>query len=97
MDMGRPELCPWSSPARRASADATIAPPPSSSCSFPQRLVHGEYAVTDVSMGNPHAVVFVSDLEAFLRDGRFQAEGPQLSALREVFPEGANAEFAQVS
>lgn len=52
--------------------------------------------MTDISMGNPHAVVFVDDLETFLPVA-FPDEGPQLSTYHEIFPEGANAGFAQVS
>jgi diaminopimelate epimerase len=86
VDMGKPELFPWSS---KAFSSKKIP--------FPLQLVHNEYLVTDVSMGNPHAVVFVDNLESFLCDGVFQMEGPKLSTYHEIFPDGTNAEFAQVS
>eukprot|EP00602_Paraphysomonas_sp_CaronLab_P007079 CAMPEP_0185027560 /NCGR_PEP_ID=MMETSP1103-20130426/12822_1 /TAXON_ID=36769 /ORGANISM="Paraphysomonas bandaiensis, Strain Caron Lab Isolate" /LENGTH=286 /DNA_ID=CAMNT_0027561635 /DNA_START=38 /DNA_END=898 /DNA_ORIENTATION=- len=84
VDMGTPKLNPWSK-----KTDIFI----DSCCSFPTHLCHGEYAVTDVSMGNPHAVVFVPRLEAFLPI--FENEGRALSE-HNIFPDGANAEFVQV-
>ena len=47
--------------------------------------------VTGVSMGNPHAVVFVDDLETF----PFNRLGPALSS-HSLFPNQCNAEFVQV-
>lgn len=47
--------------------------------------------ITAVSMGNPHAVVFLPDLEDF----HFELLGPVLSGHKR-FPEGVNAGFAQV-
>ena len=50
-----------------------------------------DYEVTCVSMGNPHAVVFVDDLEAL----PFETVGP-LFECDPVFPKKINAEFVQV-
>ncbi|MBI6546219.1 MAG: diaminopimelate epimerase, partial [Cyanobacteria bacterium NC_groundwater_1444_Ag_S-0.65um_54_12] len=47
-------------------------------------------AISAVSMGNPHAVAFVADLDQL----SFETLGPQLSC-SERFPQGANASFAQ--
>ena len=55
-------------------------------------LVDGAtFAVTAVSMGNPHCVVFVEDVENF----DVARWGPHFEH-HEVFPEGVNTEFIQV-
>lgn len=51
----------------------------------------GFYNITAVSMGNPHAVVFVSDVKNFDVAG----EGKKLEN-NPLFPEGVNVEFAEV-
>lgn len=54
--------------------------------------VDGEaFAATTVSMGNPHAVIGVSELS----EVAFDSLGPRLST-HPTFPEGANVEFVQV-
>mmetsp|Transcript_24365 Transcript_24365/g.45347 ORF Transcript_24365/g.45347 Transcript_24365/m.45347 type:complete len:294 (+) Transcript_24365:81-962(+) len=88
VDMGEPEFLPW--------RDAGLPSYSETRATFPLNLERDVYEVTGVSMGNPHAVVFVNDLEVLLRDGLFQVEGPKLSTYLDAFPEGANAEFAQV-
>lgn len=50
-----------------------------------------EYSVTCVSMGNPHAVVFVEDTASLALD----KIGPHFEK-HEVFPEQVNTEFVQV-
>ena len=50
-----------------------------------------DYEVTCVSMGNPHAVMFVGDTEHF----PLEKAGP-LFEHHEVFPNRVNAEFVQV-
>lgn len=55
-------------------------------------LVNGAtFAVTAVSMGNPHCVVFVEDVENF----DVARWGPHFEH-HDVFPEGVNTEFIQV-
>ena len=49
------------------------------------------YEVTCLSVGNPHCVLFVDDLEAF----PVQEIGPKIEAHR-VFPKRTNVEFVQV-
>ena len=55
------------------------------------RVAGGEYAVTCVSMGNPHAVIFGGDPDrvALEQIGPVIEHDPR-------FPEGVNAEFVQV-
>jgi diaminopimelate epimerase len=50
------------------------------------------WKVSAVSMGNPHAITFVDDLE---NDIDFERDGPALES-SEVFPAGINVEFVQV-
>ena len=46
-----------------------------------------------VSMGNPHAIIFVDDLE---KDIDFESDGPALESDTSVFPAKTNVEFVQV-
>lgn len=51
-----------------------------------------EFKVSAVSMGNPHAIIFVDDLE---NDIDFEVDGPALEA-HPTFPAKTNVEFVQV-
>lgn len=57
----------------------------------PLQVGDREFSVTVVSLGNPHAVVFVDELQHF----DFEQYGPQLEA-HAAFPRRTNAEFVQV-
>jgi diaminopimelate epimerase len=58
-------------------------------------IVNGKaYKMTCVSMGNPHAVVFVDDIED-MRDFDLEAVGPYFEN-HERFPERTNTEFVRV-
>eukprot|EP00978_Attheya_sp_CCMP212_P036635 scaffold167799_cov55-Attheya_sp.AAC.1 len=50
------------------------------------------WKVSAISMGNPHAIIFVDDLE---KDLDFEKDGPALEA-HPVFPAKTNVEFVQV-
>lgn len=50
-----------------------------------------EWKVSAVSMGNPHAIIFVDDLEAL----DFETDGPALES-HKAFPAKINVEFVQV-
>lgn len=54
-------------------------------------LENGEIICTPVSVGNPHAVIFVKNAE----DAAVSTIGPQMEH-SELFPGGVNAEFAQI-
>lgn len=82
VDMGTPELEPEKIPVDAGGAD------------FISRtvIVGGcEYAVTCVSMGNPHAVIFVPDPDAI----EIEKLGPAFER-HLLFPERVNTEFVQV-
>jgi len=55
-------------------------------------VVDKEFAVTCVSMGNPHAVIFVDDIAAF----DVKKYGPPFE-VAPVFPQKTNTEFVQVA
>ncbi|SDG26274.1 diaminopimelate epimerase [Dyella sp. 333MFSha] len=79
VDMGEPDFVPSSIPLDRpAHATYTV------------ELDGEDVSFGAVSMGNPHAVVFVDDVS----DPRVDRLGPLLTA-HPVFPQGANVGFAQ--
>lgn len=82
VDMGAPELNPKRIPAA-SEKDRLVKEP----------VAVGDeiYEATCVSMGNPHAVVFVDSTEAF----PLETVGPMLE-MHEMFPNRVNAEFVQV-
>lgn len=80
VDMGRPGLKP---------ADLPTTLP--ETLDVPLTVGDTTYRVTCVSMGNPHCVQFVEDVDAL----NLEAIGPALEH-HEVFPERANIEFVQL-
>lgn len=51
------------------------------------------WKVNCVSMGNPHCIIFVDDLE---NDIDFESDGPALESNTDAFPAKINVEFVQV-
>lgn len=82
VDMGSPVLRPEDIPVRCEGERAVDVPV----------TVDGtEYRMTCVSMGNPHAVVFVDDVKRF----PLETVGPKFEN-HEVFPNRVNTEFVRV-
>lgn len=82
VDMGAPRLQPSDIPADFAGSRVVGAP----------LLVYARmYYVTLVSMGNPHCVIFVDDVEQIPVD----KIGPQIET-HSLFPEKTNVEFIQL-
>lgn len=82
VDMGEPILEPTQIPVI-ADGDTVVAEP---------IVVDGvEWKMTCVSMGNPHAVVFIDDVEHF----EIEKVGPSFEN-HERFPKRTNTEFCQV-
>jgi diaminopimelate epimerase len=81
VSMGRPRLARHDIPMTGPDADRILD----------EHLEGTALKVTAVSMGNPHAVVFVPDLDEF----HFGLLGPVLSGHKR-FPEGVNAGFVQL-
>jgi len=82
VDMGEPILSP---------ADIPVISDKTRFISQPVNVNGGIYSVTCVSMGNPHAVVYVSEVDAFPVD----KVGPKMEN-HFLFPKRINVEFAQV-
>ncbi len=57
----------------------------------PLNILHTTFHITCVSMGNPHCVIFVDDVESF-QVGKY---GPLIEN-HELFPRRTNVEFVQV-
>ena len=83
VDMGSPQLTRGAIPMAGAANDKATA--------VPLKIGDQVFEVTGVSMGNPHAVVFVDAVEPFP-----VAEIGPLIENHEWFPERVNVEFVQV-
>ncbi len=82
VDMGSPELAP---------ANIPIVADGKSVINEPIDVNGTEYRMTGVSMGNPHAVVYVDDVKGF----DIEAIGPSFEN-HERFPNRVNTEFVKV-
>ena len=82
VDMGAPELRPSAIPVRIQGERAVSVPV--EACGFSMKM-------TCVSMGNPHAVIFVDDADTFPVD----TVGPVIENM-DIFPERTNVEFVTV-
>ena len=87
VDMGPPELVGSNVPTTlKPNFDGDSVVEQTMSCNGK------EWKVSAVSMGNPHAIIFVDDLE---KDIEFNSDGPALEA-SPAFPAKVNVEFVQV-
>ncbi len=82
VDMGAPVLKP---------SDIPTTLPGERAVDVPYTIDGREYRITCVSMGNPHCVVFVDDVEKL----DLEKIGPQFEHAP-IFPERVNTEFIQV-
>ena len=82
VDMGAPELSPEKIPVQLHEKRVVDAP-----CAIGQET----YRITCVSMGNPHCVVFVEDVDVL----DLAKIGPQFEHAP-LFPQGVNTEFIQI-
>jgi diaminopimelate epimerase len=83
VNMGKPRLTRAEIPMR-GEPDATVV-------GEPLNILHTTFQVTCVSMGNPHCVIFVDDVENFQVD----KYGPLIEN-HELFPRRTNVEFVQI-
>lgn len=58
---------------------------------YPVQIDGQEYRITFVSMGNPHAVIFMNDIDSL----GIEKTGPKIEHLN-LFPERTNVEFIEV-
>ena len=82
VDMGEPELAPARIPVRADGARAV---------DIPIEAAGRTWRATCVSMGNPHAVIFVDDVDSL----DLPKIGPEFER-HALFPERTNTEFCQV-
>ena len=82
VDMGEPELAPEKIPVRADGARAV---------DIPIEAAGRTWRATCVSMGNPHAVIFVDDVDSL----DLPKIGPEFEH-HALFPERTNTEFCQV-
>jgi diaminopimelate epimerase len=59
--------------------------------SMPLNILHSTFNITCASMGNPHCVIFVDDVESF----QVEKYGPLIEN-HELFPRRTNVEFVQI-
>jgi diaminopimelate epimerase len=83
VDMGKPRLTPAEIPTTLGSGDRAI--------NLPLEVAGQTWQVTCVSMGNPHCITFVEDVNAI----DLEKIGPQFEH-HSVFPQRTNTEFIQV-
>jgi len=81
-NMGRPRL---------ERAEIPMKGDPGEVLNEPFSVDGGTFSVTCLSMGNPHCVIYVDDVESF----PVTTVGPQIENA-DVFPERTNVEFVQV-
>lgn len=84
VDMGEPHLLAQDIPTTLAARDKTVI-------NLPLRVADTTYNVTCVSMGNPHCITFVDDINAV----PLAKIGP-LFENHAVFPQRTNTEFIQM-
>jgi diaminopimelate epimerase len=84
VDMGSPQLTPSLIPTTLAANEEKVI-------NQPLQIEGNTWLVTCVSMGNPHCITFVDDVEAIA----LSQIGP-LFELNAVFPQKTNVEFVQV-
>lgn len=83
VNMGKPRLTRGEIPMTGA-AEAKVA-------SEPLNILHTTFNITCASMGNPHCVIFVEDVEHF----QVEKYGPLIEN-HEIFPRRTNVEFVQI-
>jgi diaminopimelate epimerase len=83
VNMGAPRLTRGEIPMSGPATETAVA--------IPLEIDHQQFEITCVSMGNPHAVVFVADVEQF----PVTEIGPQIEN-HPWFPDRVNVEFVQV-
>jgi diaminopimelate epimerase len=83
VNMGPPRLTKAEIPMLGNQADRVV--------NEPLNILHSTFNITCASMGNPHCVIFVDDVEGF----QVEKYGPLIEN-HELFPRRTNVEFVQV-
>lgn len=82
VDMGIPEFDPSKLPSTFPGTQVYQCP---------METPYGTFGITGVSMGNPHAVIWVDDVD----EAPVETVGPYIER-SDTFPSGVNVEFAQL-
>ena len=91
VDMGEPIFEPERIPVRLPRPSSFTLHPSGGIVDYPLQIEDREFAVTCVSMGNPHAVILVDDVLRF----PVTYYGPMIEN-HSLFPQRINVEFIQV-
>ena len=83
VNMGKPRLARAEIPMQ-GEPDARVV-------DEPLNILHTTFRITSISMGNPHCVIFVDDVENF----QVEKYGPLIEN-HELFPRRTNVEFVQI-
>lgn len=83
VNMGKPRLTRAEIPMQGEPGAKVVAEP--------LNILHTTFQITCVSMGNPHCVIFIDDVENF----QVEKYGPLIEN-HELFPRRTNVEFVQV-
>lgn len=83
VNMGPPRLTRAEIPMQGNAAEQVV--------NEPLNILHSSFNITCASMGNPHCVIFVDDVESF----QVEKYGPLIEN-HELFPRRTNVEFVQV-
>ena len=83
VNMGVPRLTRAEIPMQENGAERVVAEP--------LNIMHTAFNITCVSMGNPHCVIFVDDVEHF----QVEKYGPLIEN-HDIFPRRTNVEFVRV-
>jgi len=83
VNMGPPRLTRAEIPMQGNPGEQVVAQP--------LNILHSSFDITCASMGNPHCVIFVDDVESF----QVEKYGPLIEN-HELFPRRTNVEFVQV-
>jgi diaminopimelate epimerase len=84
VNMGKPRLSKTEIPLLGEPGDARTV-------NEPLNILHTTFHITCVSMGNPHCVIFVDDLDGF----QVEKYGPLIEN-HDIFPRRTNVEFVQI-
>lgn len=88
VDMGKPILAPEKIPVKVPSSDTQYSKP---IIDYPLQIEDKEFKITCVSMGNPHAVIIVDNIDDF----PVTYYGPLIER-HEFFPKRTNVEFIEI-
>jgi diaminopimelate epimerase len=84
VNMGKPRLT-------KAEIPMLGEPAGEQTVNQPLNILHTQFHITTVSMGNPHCVIFVDDVENF----QVEKYGPLIEN-HDIFPRRTNVEFVQI-